>query len=109
MSLHPVTDDSFQADVLEADGPVLVDFTADWCPPCRVMKPVLEELSGLRDDVRIVTLDVDANPDTTVRHFVQGMPTFVLFDRGAEVGRFVGARPRAKLSRELDEALGLAV
>ncbi|HEU4655884.1 MAG TPA: thioredoxin [Capillimicrobium sp.] len=105
MSLPDVTDDRFTADVLESDRPVLVDFTAAWCPPCRVMKPVLEELAAERDDVRVVTLDVDANPQTAARYHVLSMPTFVLFRGGAEVQRLVGARPKRRLAKELDEVL----
>lgn len=106
MTHLPMTDDAhFDADVLEADRPVLVEFTAAWCPPCRVMAPVLAELAGERDDLRVVALDVDANQTTAARYDVLSMPTFVLFDRGVPVGRLIGSRPKRRLVRELDELL----
>ena len=100
-----VTDDAFAAEVLEADKPVLVDFTAAWCPPCRVMKPVLAELAADRDDLRVVQLDVDADQRTAGDFGVLSMPTFILFRDGREVQRLVGARPRKRLEAELDLAL----
>jgi len=99
-----VTDDSFQAEVLEADRPVLVDFTAAWCPPCRVMKPVLAELAEERPDLRVVHLDVDEHQQVAARYGVLGMPTFVLFRNGDPVLRLVGARPKSRLRAELAEA-----
>ncbi|WP_205697415.1 co-chaperone YbbN [Conexibacter sp. SYSU D00693] len=104
-TLHHVTDDSFDAEVLEADRPVLVEFTAAWCPPCRVMAPVLAELDADRADLGVVALDVDANQATAARFSVMSMPTFALFRHGREVARLVGARPRRKLEAELDAAL----
>jgi thioredoxin len=96
------TDDShFSVDVLESDLPVLVDFTAAWCPPCRVMKPVLEEIAAERDDLRIVQIDVDANPVTTVRYGVLSMPTFMLFRDGEPALTLVGARPKQRLEADL--------
>jgi thioredoxin 1 len=97
-----VTDDNFQAEVLEADQPVLVDFTAAWCPPCRVMKPVLAELAEERPDMRIVHLDVDAHQQVAAQYDVLSMPTFVLFRAGEPVWRAVGARPKNRLAAELD-------
>jgi thioredoxin 1 len=100
-----VTDDAFAAEVLESERPVLVDFTAAWCPPCRVMKPVLDELAAEREDLRIVQLDVDAQQRTAAEYGVLSMPTFILFRDGREVQRLVGARPRRRLEAELAEVL----
>jgi thioredoxin 1 len=98
-------DDHFDADVLEADRPVLVEFTAAWCPPCRVMAPVLAELHDERADIGIVAVDVDTNQATAARYDVLSMPTFVLFAHGAPIGRLIGSRPKRRLVRELDELL----
>lgn len=100
-----VTDDGFAADVLESELPVLVDFTAAWCPPCRVMKPVFAELAAERTDLRFVELDVDAHQRTAAEYSVLSMPTFVVFRGGVEVGRLVGARPKRRLEAELAEIL----
>ena len=100
-----VTDDEFAAEVLESERPVLVDFTAAWCPPCRVMKPVLAELAAERPDLRVVQLDVDAHQRTAAEYGVLSMPTFILFRDGREVQRLVGARPRRRLEAELAQAL----
>jgi thioredoxin 1 len=99
------TDDAFTAQVLESETPVLVDFTADWCPPCRVMKPILASLDADRDDLRVVTIDVDDNQETAARYGVLSMPTFMLFRDGAPVLRLVGSRPRQKLEAELAAVL----
>jgi len=104
-SVARVDDDHFTAEVLEADRPVLVDFTAAWCPPCRVMKPVLAELAAERPDLKIVEVDVEASPATAARYGVLSMPTFMLFRAGAPVTQLVGARPKRRLARELDAAL----
>jgi thioredoxin len=100
-----VTDDAFAVEVLESERPVLVDFTAAWCPPCRVMKPVLAELAAERDDLRVVQLDVDADQRTAAEYGVLSMPTFILFRDGREIQRIVGARPRRRLEAELAEVL----
>ncbi len=102
-TLDTVTDDHFHADVLEAEGPVLVDFTAAWCPPCRVMKPVLTAIAEERPGLRIAQLDVDEHQQTAAAYGVLSMPTFILFRHGQPVLRLVGARPKAKLARELAE------
>jgi thioredoxin 1 len=103
--LPVVDDDHFTAEVLESDRAVLVDFTAAWCPPCRVMEPVLAKVAAARPDVKVVQVDVEAAMATAARYEVLSMPTFVLFRAGAPVMRVVGARPRRRLDRELDEAL----
>jgi len=103
--IRRVTDDAFAAEVLESGTPVLVDFTAAWCPPCRVMKPVLAELAAEREDVKIVQLDVDADQRTAAEYGVLSMPTFILFKDGREVQRLVGARPKRRLEAELAQVL----
>jgi thioredoxin 1 len=102
-AIETVTDDRFQVEVLEAEGPVLVDFTAVWCPPCRVMKPVLAELAAEHPGLRIAQLDVDEHQQTAASYGVLSMPTFILFRGGQPIVRLVGARSKTKLARELAE------
>jgi thioredoxin 1 len=99
--LDQTSDDAFQADVIEAELPVLVDFTASWCAPCRIMKPVLEELAADRDDLRVIALDLDENQATAARYGVLAAPTLMLFRHGAPVLTLQGARPRKRLEAEL--------
>jgi thioredoxin 1 len=103
--LPTVSDDAFTAEVLESETPVLVDFTAAWCPPCRVMKPILAEMAADRDDLRVVSIDVDDNQETAARYGVLSMPTFMLFRDGQPIMRLVGSRPRKRLESELAEVL----
>ena len=99
------TDARFTADVLESDAPVVVDFHAAWCPPCRVMSPMLAELASERPDVRFVKVDVDDNQETAVRYGVMSMPTFMVFRDGEPVLTLVGARPKRRLLTELDQVI----
>jgi thioredoxin 1 len=103
--LPDVTDTNFQADVLESDEPVLVDFWAPWCGPCRVVHPILEEMAGERDDLRIVSLNVDDNQQTAGSYDVLSIPTLILFKDGTEAKRIVGALPKRRLEAELEPAL----
>ncbi|WCB96543.1 Thioredoxin 1 [Baekduia alba] len=104
-SLSQVTDDTFAAEVLESDTPVLVDFWAAWCPPCRAMHPILEQLATERDDLRVVSIDVDANQGVAARYSVLSMPTFMVFRHGEPILKLIGSRPKRKLEAELAEML----
>lgn len=97
-----VTDDSFSAEVLSSSTPVLVDFWATWCGPCKMVAPVLEEIAGEKGDtLRVAKLDVDANPATARDFQVVSIPTLILFKDGEPVKRIVGAKGKAALLREL--------
>jgi thioredoxin 1 len=104
-SVNEVTDANFQAEVLESENPVLVDFWAPWCGPCRVVAPVLEELAGERQDLKIVKLNVDDNQQTAVNYDVLSIPTLILFRNGEAVKKVIGAYPKKKLEAELEPAL----
>ena len=107
-NLTNVTDNNFQAEVLESDKPVLVDFWAAWCGPCRVVAPVLEEIASERDDLRIVKLDVDANQQTAANYDVLSIPTMILFKNGQAVHQIIGAMPKNRLVQEIEPALAPA-
>ena len=97
-----VTDDSFSDDVLSSNTPVLVDFWASWCGPCKMIAPVLEEIAGEKaGQLTVAKLDVDANPATARDFQVVSIPTLILFKDGAAVKRIVGAKGKAALLREL--------
>ena len=97
---------SFAATVLASPKPVLVDFTADWCAPCRMVAPVLAQLAEERaDQLRIVSVDVDREPELAMRYRVSGLPTMVLFVGGEAVTTVVGARPKAAIVQQLEPHL----
>ncbi|MBO4252630.1 thioredoxin family protein [Streptomyces griseorubiginosus] len=101
-----VTDADFAAQVIGSELPVLVEFTADWCPPCRQMGPVLKALAAEEGErLKVVQLDVDANPETTNAYKVLSMPTFMVFRAGEPVKAMVGARPKRRLLAELEDVL----
>ena len=103
--INDVTDGNFQAEVLENDKAVLVDFWAPWCGPCRVIAPSLEEIAAEREDLRIVKLNVDDNQATAARYDVMSIPTLILFKGGEPAHKIVGALPKSRLVQELEPAL----
>src|SRR3954463_53072 len=105
-SISEVSDSNFQAEVLEADTPVLVDFWAPWCGPCRMVAPVLEEIAGERgDQLKIVKLNVDDNQQTAAAFEVLSIPTMILFKHGQVAAKVIGAMPKKRLEQELEPAL----
>jgi thioredoxin 1 len=106
MSTKSVTDESFQAEVLGSDKPVLVDFWAEWCGPCRMIAPALEEIGrDLEDRVTVVKLNIDDNPDAPARYGVRGIPTMILFKNGEPAATKVGAAPKTQIQGWLEGAL----
>jgi len=100
-----VTDATFTDDVLMSDKPVLVDFWAEWCGPCKMISPVLEEIAGTQDKISIVKLNVDENPVTGANERIMSLPTMNVYQGGRVVKQIVGARPKAAILADLAEFL----
>ena len=106
MATKTVTDASFQQDVLSAPGPVLVDFWAEWCGPCKMIGPALEEMSNeLSGQVTIAKLNIDDNPEAPTKYGVRGIPTMILFKGGQPAATKVGAAPKTQLQTWLEGVL----
>lgn len=107
--IKPVDDATFDAEVLAADTPVLVEFGAAWCPPCRMLAPVLEEVAGERStELRILSVDVDANPVVQGRYGVMSVPTLLVFIDGKPVRQMVGFTSKGRVLDFIDDALNIA-
>jgi thioredoxin 1 len=104
-NLPEVTDSNFQAEVIESDIAVLVDLWAPWCGPCRIIAPHLEELAAEREDLRVVKLNVDDNPQTAAKYNVMSIPTLLLFKNGQVAHQIIGALPKNRLVQEIEPAL----
>ena len=101
------TDDNFEAEVLQADQPVLVDFWAEWCMPCRMLAPVIDELADeMKDKAKVGKIDTDANRDVTVKYGINAIPTVILFKDGEVAKKFVGMTSKQDLVAAIDEAAG---
>lgn len=105
-----VTEETFEREVLKADLPVLTDFWAAWCAPCRMIAPIIEELAGEYEGrLKVAKVDVDANPDLASRYSVRSIPTLAVFKGGQLVERIVGYVPKTELKRQVDVALSTGV
>ncbi len=109
MSNTPATtDNTFRTDVLESDLPVLVDFWADWCGPCRMLAPAIDQIAQeMAGKLRVFKLDVDSNPLTSTTYGIQSIPTLILFSGGSPAGQFVGYKGKQTLLDEIERAIGV--
>ena len=102
-----VTDDTFESEVIQSDNPVVVDFWAEWCGPCKAIAPVVDELAEEYDGrVKFAKVDVDSNPNTPQKFGIRGIPALLIFKDGDKVGQLVGAAPKAKLVQSIEAAMG---
>ena len=106
MAVSKVSDTTFESEVLKATGPVVVDFWAEWCGPCRMIAPALEEIAGsLGDKVKIVKLNVDESPATATKYGIQSIPTLMIFKNGQMAAREIGGAPKPKLEQWITAAV----
>ena len=107
--VREITDNSFEQDVLESEKPVLVDFWAPWCGPCRMLAPTVEAIAEqYSESAAVVKLNVDDNPSTAEAYGIRGIPTLILFSQGKEVERLIGAASKESISRMIEQHTGLA-
>ncbi|MCE2516612.1 MAG: thioredoxin [Alphaproteobacteria bacterium] len=106
MATMKTTDSDFAADVLQSDTPVVVDFWAEWCGPCKAIGPALEEIADeMGDKVKIVKVNIDENPQTPQQYGVRGIPTLLIFENGEVKAEKIGAMPKSKLSEWVEETI----
>ena len=106
MSTHKVSDASFETDVLKSDGPVVVDFWAEWCGPCKMIGPALEEIAvALGSKAKIVKINIDENPSTPSKYGVRGIPTLMVFKGGKVAATKVGAAPKNQLQSWIEQSI----
>lgn len=105
-SIKHATDADFTETVLKSEKPVLVDFWAEWCGPCHMIAPILEEIAASQDELDIVKLNTDENPQTTAAYRITSIPNMKVFSNGEVVKEIVGAKPKAALLRDLDGFIG---
>ena len=101
-----VKDDNFEQEVLKSDKPVIVDFWAEWCGPCRVLGPRFEELSNEMKSIKFCKVNVDENQETSGKYGVRSVPTMLMFKKGEAVGNIIGALPKDMLKQKIEETLG---
>ena len=108
--VNEVSDNSFEQEVLQASRPVLVDFWAEWCAPCRMLAPTVEAVAeNYADTARVVKVNVDDNPSVAQRYGIKGIPTLILFKDGKEAERVVGAKSKEAISRLIEKHRGVAM
>jgi thioredoxin 1 len=108
-NVTPVGDDSFEREVLQSGTPVLIDFWAPWCAPCRAIAPVVEEIAGdYAGKLKVVKMNVDDNPGTPSKYGVRGIPNLIIFHGGQVKEQIVGAVPKAQLIKAIDKVVGQA-
>ncbi len=103
MGATPITDDKWTSEVLESDKPVLVDFWAEWCGPCRMVGPIVDEIASEHDEIKVMKLNVDENPVTARQYGIMSIPTMLVFKGGEPVQRIVGAKGKAQLLADLKD------
>ena len=102
MSIIHVNKENFQQEVLQSDKPVLIDFWANWCGPCRMIAPIIEEIAQEREDIKVVKIDVDEAQDLAIQYQIMSIPTLLVVEKGKVVNQSIGVKPKDKILEMLD-------